>query len=104
MSRGSDGMAGENRFVIAEAAIDQLFDQFVPLGIETAIRSWLRYAVTQLPIAKIVIWRHRDFLRRRDRGFRRVIPIDVDFVEIDAIVLKDLHDLRTAGGHHDIGS
>ena len=96
-------MLGQQRFVIAEVAVDQPLHQLVALRIQAAIGVRLRDAIAQLAVAEIVVGRHRDLLRRGHGGLGGVVPIHVDLVEVDAVVLEDLHELRAAGRHHDVG-
>src|SRR5579863_3660105 len=95
-------MVGENRFVAAYVAIDQALDQLVALRIEAPLRLRLRNATAQLPVAQIMIRRDRYFFRGGDGGFRGILPVDMDLIEVDAVVLKDFSELRAAGGHHDV--
>ncbi len=103
MRSRSDGVLRQDGLMIAEVAVHEPLDQLVALRIEPAVGARLRDAVAQLAVAEIVIGRHRDLLRRRDGGLGGVAPIYVHFVEVYAVVLEDLHELRAARRHHDVG-
>src|SRR5271157_4186649 len=103
VGRRSYGMLGQNGLMMAEVAVHEPLDQFVTLRIEAAVGTRLRDATAQLAVAEIVIGRHRDLLRWRDAGLGGVLPIDVHFVEVYAVVVKDLHELRAARRHHEVG-
>ena len=72
------------------------FIVFEDADIEAAVRARLRDAVAQLAVAEIVIRRHGNLLRRRNGRLAGIAPIDVQFVEIDSVVLEPLQELRSA--------
>ena len=56
-----------------------------------------------MAVAEVMVGRDRDLLRRGNAGLGGVLPIHVDLVEVDAVVVEDLEKLRAAGRHQDIG-
>src|SRR6185503_16548262 len=83
--RRIDRMHSEKRLAIIDPPIHEPRHDLVALRVESRLRPRLRHAVRQLSIAQVMIGRYDDLLWPGYRRLRRILPIDVEFPDIDAV-------------------
>src|SRR5215469_12074691 len=98
-----DGVRRDDGLLFADPAVDQALHELVALHVQPDVSAGLRDAVRQLAIAKIMIGRDRNFHGPVGARLRGVAPVDVDFPEVDSVVLEDFFELPASSGQHDVG-
>ena len=89
---------------MADPAIDQALHQLISLGIEVDVGSRLRDTFGELSVAEIVIGSDSDLPSRADGGLAGVNPVDVEFVEVEAVVGKLIVELCASAASMMLGA
>src|SRR6185437_9424826 len=95
-------MNADDRLLVADAPIHEARHELVTLGIDAMLGSGLGNTIRELSVAQEVIRSDSDLLRSGERSARWIVPVDVILPDVDTVVLEDLPELSSTGGHHDV--
>ena len=97
-----DGVEPSDPLVVTNFAIDEPLHELVSLSVEARGGSWLRDAFGELSVAEVVVWGDVDLPHGADGGLAWIDPVDVEFIDVDAVVGEMIVELGTSGGDHDV--